>query len=273
MVNDNNNNSSIVIITRELKGSDLIYEQILKSMGLTLLQHKVIDVLKDELQVNRVVELIINNRYDYILFMSSSAVRFITQGLRLRGLEPSIINKASVIAIGPSTRSELLSNGIRVDLMPDRYSSYGVLEMFKAMDCYGKSILIPRSMEASDILAEGLKALGLDVYEEHIYKIVPSIHEGWGKIAEIICSNKVFIIFTSSSIVDTFIRVLRGYMNKRKDVISIMKDHAICIAIGPLTYEALLKHGLSASVADEHTVSGTFKLLLKLIKDNMSNVR
>jgi uroporphyrinogen-III synthase len=52
-----------------------------------------------------------------------------------------------------------------------------------------------------------------------------------------------------------------------------MKDHAICIAIGPLTYEALLKHGLSANVADEHTVSGTFKLLLKLIKDNMSNVR
>ncbi len=284
-----NNNSTIVIITRELKSKDLIFESILRSKGLTLLQHKVIDLVKDEHQINKVIELILTSRYDYILFMSSSAVRFITEGLRSMGMEPNIINRVCiVIAIGPSTRSELLSNGVRVDLMPNRYSSYGILEMFKGMKCYGKSILIPRSRDASNILADGLRALGMSVNEEHIYKVVPSMHEGWGKIARIICNNEVrgdvyasnsrsgvsFIIFTSSSIVDIFFTVLKGYVDERKDVIKVIKDNNVrCIAIGPLTYKALLRHGLNAIVADEHTIAGTFKLLLNLLNNNVGNVR
>ncbi len=263
-------NNDIVIITRELKGKDLIYRDILRSKGLTLLQHKVIDLVKDEHRVSKVVELILNSRYDYILFMSSNAVEFIAEGLRSRGLEPNVVNdKAYIVAVGPSTRDELLNNGIRVDLMPNKYSSYGIVEMFKGMECYGKSILIPRSNKGSNILVEGLGALGMHVHEEYIYKIVPSMHEGWRNIADILKHNdyRLFIIFTSSSIVDTFFKVLHSI---GKDVIG--EDNLVCIAIGPLTYQALLRHGLDARVADEHTIAGTFKLLLNLLNDNTNNI-
>ncbi len=263
--------NNIVIITRELKGKDLIYRDILRSKGLTLLQHKVIDLVKDEHRVSKVVKLILNARYDYILFMSSNAVKFIAEELRSRGLEPNIVNnKASIVAVGPSTRDELLNNGIKVDLMPSKYSSYGIVDMFKSMECYGKSILIPRSNKGSSILVDGLGALGMDVHEEYIYKIVPSMHEGWSSITNILtCNNcRLFMIFTSSSIVDTFFKVLHGI---GKDT-TIRKDNLICIAIGPLTHKALLRHGLDATVADEHTIAGTFKLLLYILNDNTNNV-
>lgn len=256
----------VVIITHELDARYSYYVDILRERGLSVIQHRVADNIKDYGAINRVVDMILERKSDYTLFMSVTSVKILVDALRSRGIEPSIINDSRVVAVGPVTAEELLKNGIRVDLIPERYSSYGLLDMFKNMEmdsCNGKSILIPRSKEASSILADGLKSLGMLVYEEYIYRLVP-VPDGWSSIVNSFVSNDVSaVIFTSSMIANIFIDTLSHYMSNAS-VIDALKN-VICIAIGPLTCQTLLAYDVDAYTADEHTVEGALKLLLSLL--------
>jgi len=257
-----------VIITHELDARYSYYLDILRERGLSVIQHRVVDTVKDHVAINRVVDMILESKSDYTLFMSVTSVKILVDALRSRDIEPGIINGSRVVAVGPVTAEELLKNGIRVDLIPEKYSSYGLLDMFKNTDmdsCYGKSILIPRSKEASSILADGLRSSGMLVHEEYIYRLVP-IPDGWSSIVDSFVSNDVHtVIFTSSMIANIFIDTLSHKMsNTSVSVIDALKS-VTCIAIGPLTYKTLLAYDINAYTADEHTVEGALRLLLSLL--------
>lgn len=249
----------------------------LEGKGFNLMLHKTIDVVRDEEKVINALKRFISSEYDFIVFMSVSAVRFIIDAIHASGLEPSILDdRCYVIAVGPSTRDELVKSGVRVDLIPSRYSSYGLIELFRSIKDDPRHggkvrVFIPRSREASTLLADALTSLGFRVDEEYIYRVVPSRHYGWKEVAEYIADGSLHhIIFTSSSSVNAFFTIINEY-SKSNAVDAILKNGIRIVAIGPLTADTLRAYGLNPYVADEHTVQGTLELLLKIVEDVEDN--
>ncbi len=249
----------------------------LKGKGYNLILHKTIDVVRDDEKVAKALTRLLSSDYNFIVFMSVSAVRFMLDAMSSNSLDPSILNRYNVVAVGPSTRDELISNGVDVRFIPPRYSSYGLIELFSSLkhdERYrGARIFIPRSGEATSLLADALTSLGFKVDEEYIYRIVPSRHEGWKDVVEHLVKGSLhYIIFTSSSSVNAFFTILDEYLGRDKAIDTIMSNDIVTIAIGPLTSDTLKAYGLSSYVADEHTLQGTFKLLLKMIEDAEDNL-
>lgn len=226
-----------IAITRdEQKAAEFI--RLVKSIGLDVIPLEVIKLIPDNKEIERLKDML-DNEYDYILFMSANAVDMLKGILdKFRGKE--------IIAVGPKTRSRLEANGIDVSLMPRKYSSYGIVELLSKMDVRDKRILIPRSAAANSYLKDELERLGMIVHEVRFYNAKPNKIDK-EEIKDIDC-----IIFTSASNVHAFFE-------------NIDDIDASVIAIGPFTDQALKEHNIDAIVADEHTIEGIFKEIKKMI--------
>jgi uroporphyrinogen-III synthase len=76
-----------------------------------------------------------------------------------------------VCAIGPSTAASLREHGYEVDLVPDTYSSAGLVEAL-ADDVAGARVEVARSDHGSDVLLDGLNDAGAYVHETVLYRLV-----------------------------------------------------------------------------------------------------
>ena len=79
-----------------------------------------------------------------------------------------------ICCIGPATAQQVESKGIRVDLVPKKFISEGILKSFSGINLRGKKILIARAAKARDVLPEGLKKLGAKVDVVTAYETVNS---------------------------------------------------------------------------------------------------
>jgi uroporphyrinogen-III synthase len=226
-------------ITRD-ESKAIEFIKLVRSIGLDAVALDVIRLIPND-EINRLRDML-EEDYDYILFMSANAVDMLEEDIieKLRG--------KMIIAVGPKTRDALERYSIDVYLMPERYSSYGIIDLFKKMDVKGKSILIPRSSAANDYLKKELERLGMNVTEVRFYDTKPNYEQSLkDKISDLDC-----IVFTSASNVHAFFKMV--------DAIDCQ-----AIAIGPFTRDALKEYGIEPIVADEHTIKGIFKEIKKII--------
>lgn len=75
-----------------------------------------------------------------------------------------------VIAIGPETADRLRECDVRVDLVPEDYSSYGLLEAVRSRYGPGR-IAVVRSDHGSDVLSEGLRDSGMELEDIAVYRL------------------------------------------------------------------------------------------------------
>lgn len=228
----------IGITREESKAAEFI--ELLKSIDLDAIALDIIRLVPND-EINRLRDMLDEN-YDYILFMSANAIDMLEQDIieKLRGKR--------VIAVGPKTREALEKHGIDVSLMPEKYSSYGIIDLFKKIEHKDKRILIPRSSAANDYLKKELEKLGMDVEEVRFYDTKPNYDQSLkDKVNDLDC-----IVFTSASNVHAFFKMI---------------DSIDCqaIAIGPFTRDALKEYGVEPIVADEHTIEGIFKEIRKMV--------
>jgi uroporphyrinogen-III synthase len=141
---------------------------------------------------------------DYVILMSTNGVKHlfavaesICQADALRcGLARSF-----VIGVGPRTAQELEANGVHVNLVPEKYSSEGLLEVLKPNDVAGKVIRIPRTTSATQTLNDQLTAMGADVQEIHVYESGLPIDEGLkAKFFEDLTVDKIDAILFGSGL-------------------------------------------------------------------------
>ena len=62
-----------------------------------------------------------------------------------------------VLAVGPKTRDVLEKENIKVEYMPERYSSVGIGEVFTKLNVVGKKVIVPRSGASTPFLKDSLK--------------------------------------------------------------------------------------------------------------------
>lgn len=212
------------------------------------------------------LDLIKTKKHDYVLVMSANAVKIMFDAFdKMQKIDEavSLINSAKVIAVGPRTKQELENYKIKVSMMPRKYSSYGVIELFSKAD-KGKKIIIPRSSASTNYLAKALTGLGMLVDELHIYDVRPAEHEKWSEFIGMLAKKKIdCIVFTSASSVNSFFEIAANY--EKNEHITEILNSIKAIAIGPFTNDALIEQGVKAVTSDEHTINGTFNLAVKLL--------
>jgi uroporphyrinogen-III synthase len=158
--------------------------------------------------------------------------------------------EATVCAIGPKTAAAVRAAGYDVDLVPEEYTSSGlVAALGRAVD--GARVEVARSDHGSPVLLDGLEAAGAYVHETILYRLVRPA--GSGESAELAAEGDLdAACFTSSLTVAHFLEAAaeRGL---REDALAGLEDATVGV-IGEPTRETAAEHGIDVDlVASEAT--------------------
>lgn len=225
---------------------------------------------EDLTPVKKFIEDIKAGKADYTIFMSSNAVEFLFNEAKLLGLAEELrdsLRKTLLVAVGPKTAEKLEAYGLRVDILPEKYSSEALAKTMEKRGISGKRIFIPRVKNAGPALRDKLNALGGIVVEIPVYEqMPPSSDESAGRFAEALALGLIdAIIFGSSQSARNFMKLLEKHLteNKLKEVIK----KVTIVAIGPETARTLNEMGLKADVIPENY---TFKEALEALANYWS---
>ena len=150
-------------------------------------------------------------------------------------------------AIGPGTAVALAAEGVRADLVPERFVAESLLEAFP--DGPGR-VLLPRAAVARDALPAGLTGRGwtVDVVEAYRTALGQPAPEALAAAA-----TAQAVTFTSSSTVT-------NYLSVAGDV----PIPPVVACIGPITAETARAAGLTVNVvATRHTIEGLVQSLVE----------
>lgn len=189
------------------------------------------------------------NSFDWVLFTSVNAVEAFWKRLRALGFDARWFRDILIGAIGPATCRALESRGLFPDLIPDKYTTEGLVEGLARRGIHGSHILIPRSDIAPDDLVRGLVRLGAEPYEVAAYstRLPESGNEG---ARQMLMDGQIDVItFTSSSTVNGLLRALGDDWH--------MANKAKIACIGPRTAATCRSSGLRVDlIAQEETIQG-----------------
>lgn len=111
----------------------------------------------------------------------------------------------TICAVGQPTADALRSVGYEVDIIPDEYTSTGIVEELRNF-VDGHRVEIARSNHGSDILIDGLIDSGAYVHETVLYRI--EIPQGAGASVELAAQGELdVVLFTSSLTVQHFLEI------------------------------------------------------------------
>jgi len=161
-----------------------------------------------------------------------------------------LFKPCKVIAIGPGTSARLESLGVRVDIVPEDYSSYGLVEEIKSRFSPGKVILV-RSDSGTEIISEGLASSGYDIIDVATYKLeAAEIGDEMKALLRAVKDELDWMAFTSPMSASTFFdRMKEMYGN---DYLALL-DSIKVAAIGRPTAEMLESLGRKPDLIPEKT--------------------
>ena len=260
-------NGRTVAITRKKSDASEFVELVEAEGGKTIALPTIEIVPQSPDAARRFMEEIRLKKHEYCAFMSVQAVDVLS-GMAGRDEILESLGGTAVIAVGPKTQSKLEELGIKVGLMPPKFSSRGLVEMLSGMDPGGKKIIIPRSTAAGEYAAESLRTLGMQVDEVMLYSVKTSRpSKDWDEFVQLLDRGAIdAVIFTSASSVGAFFEILGSVTqgtdgNRNREIDKLSK----VISIGPFTSEELGRRKVECFEAHEHTVRGAFDLAKSLL--------
>lgn len=263
------NNKILAITRKDLDAQE--FAKLVSSEGGRTISLSVIDIeVKDPKVVDEFINAVNEKKHDYCAFMSSQAVEVLfnlAARINKSGAVISILNSRTIVAIGPKTRLSLTKHGIDVKIVPEKYSSKGLIEYFSKMAFVKeKSIIIPRSEASKKFLLKALTDLGMYVDELFLYTVFTShIDNNWKDFILLLKQKKVdAIIFTSASTVRAFFEIMQRLSCNTN---SLLNSVEAIISIGPFTNEELRKRNIRSLEAKEHTIMGTFELAKIILRE------
>lgn len=171
-------------------------------------------------------------------------------------------NETYIAAIGPKTAEALEAIGIEVDLVPERYTSAGLVEALGGR-VDGARIELARSDHGSDELPDGLQAAGGYVHETALYRLVRP--DGAGTSVTATIDGQIdALAFSSSLTVEHFLAIAED-QGVREALDDALTSVAVGV-IGPPTARTATDAGIAVDVvASEAT-------FVSLIEDLMAEL-
>jgi len=194
---------------------------------------------------------------DYVIFMSVNGVRYLLSVAESLGqLDETLdgLRKTVMITVGPRTAQELEAHKIKVDIVPSKYTSEGILESLERLNVSGKTVRIPRTSSATPVLKEKLWEMNASVQEVYVYEsVLPADQKLKEKFFQDLTAEKIdAIIFGSTSCVKNLFQMLEDQIPQEK-LRDLMNSKVTVVAIGPVTAGALVEMGVRVDVMpDKH---------------------
>ena len=194
---------------------------------------------------------------DYVIFMSVNGVRYLLSvAERLGQLDETLagLRKTVMIAVGPRTAQELEAHQIKVNIVPSKYTSEGIIERLEQLDVSGKTVRIPRTSSATPVLKEKLWEMNALVQEVYVYEsTIPADHKLREKFFQDLTDKKIdAIIFGSTSCVKNLFQMPEDQISQ-ENLRDLMNSKVTVVAIGPVTAGALVEMGVRVDVMpDKH---------------------
>ena len=166
--------------------------------------------------------------------------------------------------MGPATAEAVEEYGIRPDLVAQNFQAEGLVEAFTALpddDARRGKVLIPRALEARDVLTDELPRLGYEVTVAPVYQTVratPTVDA----FTNLDCADG--IVFTSPSTARNFVEIFDSHSDK--SALNYLKSRKV-FSIGPITSDELRTLGLSQDEIIEAAQS-TSTSLVELIMNS-----
>ena len=200
-------------------------------------------------------------KHYYCAFMSQQAVNILFDLARDK-IAP-VLKSTTVIAVGPKTKQSLEEHGIKVGLVLEKFSSFGLIDLLSRIEPAGKKIIIPRSGAANNFATAALIRLGMDVDEILLYTVrTRAVEPIWKEFCDLLLQKRVdAIIFTSASNVNSFFEILERVSKDELQLDSITK----VVSIGPFTSKVLRGRGIECFEAEEHTVRGALQIAKQVL--------
>ena len=177
---------------------------------------------------------------DFVVLTSKTGVELAAEA----GWEPG---DATVCAIGASTADALRDAGYEVDVVPEEYTSAGLVDAL-ADEVEGARVEVARSDHGSPVLTDGLADAGATVHETVLYRLVRP--GGSGESAALAADGDLdAALFTSSLTVEHFLDAAeeRGVC---EEAIAGLND-AVVGAIGPPTRETAEGEGIAVDAVPD----------------------
>ncbi len=231
-----------VVVTRAREQASGMANQ-LETLGAEVLQFPTIKInpLADMTAVDHAVRCVAE--YDWIAFTSVNGVRVFFERLEACGYDSRALAGVKIAAIGSATAEALHTYGLVADFVPERFVAESVVEGMIALGMAGKKVLIPRALQAREVLPEELRKVGAEVDVLAVYETLPAAEgreDVWKRIAE---KTLDCITFGSSSTVDNFFAQIPP---------ELCREHGVTFAcIGPVTADTLRTYGFIPSIQPE----------------------
>jgi uroporphyrinogen III methyltransferase/synthase len=200
------------------------------------------------------------HHYSWILFTSAYAVLYFTKRLRELGIQWPSSPATRICAIGPATAAEAQESGFHVELVPEDYVAEGVVQAL-AKYCgglhvlAGRRILLPRALEAREVLPEALLDAGALVDVIPCYRTVRAAPDR-ALLQQLKEAAPDLILFTSSSGVRSFVELF-GEQEGRN-----LLAKSVVAAIGPITGSTVASYGKRAEIIpDENTIDSLLEAI------------
>ena len=218
--------------------------------------------VNDGLEFDSFLRSLMDGMVDVVVLTSSTGVEALTRMAERRGADiAALLSSCRRIAIGPLTARAMEARGIGVDLIPDEYSSEGLVRQLSTELAY-KRVFLLRSSHGERILFDGLKEAGAEVTEVVLYELVPDISSPEVRylVTESMAGRVDAFAFTSSLSAATFIEAAERVAT-RDEIIALLNSRLVGAMGGP-TRKRLEGMGITVAAVP---ANATFPELLDVI--------
>jgi uroporphyrinogen III methyltransferase/synthase len=180
--------------------------------------------------------------YEWLVFTSPNGVDAFFKMFDKLYKDARSIGGVRIACVGPGTAERVRARHLAVDLMPEKdFVAEGLVKALKdQQNMENVNVLWVRGADTREVVANELTALGAIVDEAIAYRNVPERDDNLEALARLQKDGADLITFTSASTVDSFM------------ALGVPLPEGCKIAsIGPVTSEAIKKHGLMVDIAAE----------------------
>jgi uroporphyrinogen-III synthase len=266
LISDLNGNSNLplinktIVITRTVEQSKESSE-IFKQLGANVITFPTLDIVPPSSwkEFDKVVKG--RTKIDFIIFTSAHAVKMFVK--RCSDLNLIIdFSRLKITAIGNKTSAVCSKFNIPVHIIPQKFSSEGVVEELSNYNLKDKVVFIPRSEIGREDLPEDLEKLGAIIKAAPVYNVSIPPEDKIAKYLEVLKNSKPdLFIFTSPSTFENFLEIL-----KINNPVKYFKNYDIA-AIGPTTRSAIENHYVNVNILPkEYTLSALAKAIVEYYK-------
>lgn len=222
-----------------------------------------------ELQISNTQSLIelclMVDKLDWLIFTSPTAILSLFK--HCKDLKNLLNPFCKIAVIGPRTGDYLCEFGLKADLMPLDYTAEGLLDAFEKVNIENQNIGIPRTLAARDVLPQGLKDRGAQVYVAEAYHSdLPQDKERVNKLIQQIINRDVdAVTFTSTlTVKNLFQMVDEKYKDRFME--PLRNREVLVAAIGPITGKSLEEKSIPIITPEVYTVKAMLEKLRNELK-------